>query len=67
MENEFLTTNDLFQRWGGKIAMSTIIQWRYLKRGPSYTKFGGKVLYKLSDIVKFEHGDANIPILEEEN
>lgn len=63
---EFLTTADLYDRWHGKIKMSTIIQWRYLKRGPSYRKFGGKVLYSLEDVIRFEHGDTNFQILEEE-
>jgi hypothetical protein len=62
----FLTTADLYDRWNGKIKMSTIIQWRYLKRGPSYRKLGGKVLYAIEDVVKFEHGTSKFQIFEEE-
>jgi hypothetical protein len=46
--------------------MSTIIQWRYLKRGPSYRKLGGKVVYAVEDVVRFEHGDTKFTIFEEE-
>lgn len=64
--NNVLTTKDLYDRWQGKVKMATLIQWRYLKRGPQYYKIGSKVIYKLEDILRFEHGDARIPLLEEE-
>lgn len=68
INEEFLTTTDLYNRWQGKVKMGTIIQWRYLKRGPAYRKIGSKVIYMLEDVVKFEHGiDARFPIMEEEN
>jgi hypothetical protein len=66
-DNRVLSTRDLHDRWHGKIKMSTLIQWRYLKRGPAYRKLGSKVVYRLEDVLRFEHGDARIPLLNEES
>lgn len=33
----------------------TLSNWRVQGRGPRYIKFGGKILYPLSEIETFEH------------
>lgn len=50
----YLTVDDLYHRWSGKVKKSTLNQWRYLKKGPVFTKIGGKVLYKEEDVRVFE-------------
>ena len=50
----YLTVDDLYHRWSGKVKKSTLNQWRYLKKGPAFTKIGGKVLYKEEDVRIFE-------------
>lgn len=53
-KTNYLTVDDLFNRWSGKIKKSTLNQWRYLRKGPKFIKVGGKVLYKEDDVRIFE-------------
>ena len=54
----FLTATELSDRWKGSVAVGTLNNWRYLGAGLPYIKIGeGKnsaVLYRLSDIVRYE-------------
>lgn len=50
----FLTTKEVSARWGGRIAVRTLNNWRTGGNGPPYVKIGGAVLYKLVDILKWE-------------
>lgn len=58
-----LTANQLAERWKGVISKRTIDDWRQKGRGPKYFKIGKSktclVLYKLSDVKKFEKGYFN--------
>lgn len=47
-----LDVNMLAERWG--MAPGTLDHWRRYGKGPLYLKIGGKVLYRLSDVVAFE-------------
>ncbi len=48
----FLNTKELAQRWGMK--PETLKQWRSMGKGPNFFKIGGRVAYRLEDIIKFE-------------
>lgn len=37
-----------------KISENTLAGWRRKNTGPNYKKFGGKVLYLLEDLIKYE-------------
>lgn len=50
----FLTPEELSSRWGGRIAVRTLNNWRTTGNGPPFTKIGGAVLYKLDDLEKWE-------------
>lgn len=52
--NSYLTVDDLYSRWSGKVKKSTLNQWRYLKKGPKFLKVGGKILYREEDVRVFE-------------
>ena len=56
-----LTQNDLAKRWNKSV--HTIERYRCDGTGPVYLKIGGKVLYRLVDIERFEsenlHARAN--------
>ncbi len=54
MSKEFLTINELVDRWGGIVAPQTLAGWRSKKYGPKYTKIGKQILYKITDIEKWE-------------
>ncbi|WP_347264738.1 DNA-binding protein [Nitrobacter sp.] len=43
---------DLSRRW--KISPRTLERWRWLRQGPRYLKVGGRVIYRLEDIIAFE-------------
>lgn len=55
MENQVrhLTQRELAQRWSKSEA--TIERYRCDGVGPPYLKIGGKILYRLEDILQFEN------------
>lgn len=52
MNTIHLTSEELAARWDVK--ESTVGQWRWFGKGPSYLKLGTLVLYRIKDIEKFE-------------
>ncbi|WP_441280655.1 helix-turn-helix domain-containing protein [Tardiphaga sp. 862_B3_N1_1] len=50
----FLTPNELSNRWGGRINVRTLANWRTTGSGPPFTKIGGAVLYKEEALEKWE-------------
>lgn len=50
----FLSPQQLSERWGGRIKVRTLHNWRTSGGGPPFTKIGGAVLYKLDDVEKWE-------------
>ena len=52
-EKIFLDQNELAKRWIR--SPRTLENWRTKGTGPAYTKIGGKVLYRLSDIEEIEN------------
>lgn len=51
---EFLTPYELHKRWARAISLKTLANWRSLRFGPPYAKVGGRVLYKIADVVDWE-------------
>ena len=51
---EFLTPLELSRRWKGMIGIGTLANWRAARKGPRYVKVGGRVLYKLDDVLEWE-------------
>lgn len=43
---------ELSRRW--KLSPRTLERWRWLGQGPRYLKVGGRVIYRLEDIIEFE-------------
>ena len=43
---------DLARRWS--LSVRTLERWRYLNQGPAFLKLGGRVLYRITDIERFE-------------
>ncbi len=48
----YLSARELANRW--RIPLSTLRQWRWLKKGPPFRKAEGQTLYYLKDIEAFE-------------
>lgn len=52
MSSPNLTAKELAERWG--LRPPTLRQWRWYDKGPKHFKVGGRVLYHLEEIEKFE-------------
>ncbi|GJE46130.1 DNA-binding protein [Methylobacterium soli] len=50
----FLTPKELSERWSGSICVRTLANWRTMGNGPRYTKMGGRVVYRLTDVEEWE-------------
>lgn len=44
------------------VAEKTLRQWRYLKTGPKFTKAGGRIRYRWSDVEKYLDGDRGAKV-----
>jgi hypothetical protein len=47
-----LDQRDLATRW--RLSPRTLERWRWLKLGPAYVKVGGRVVYRLEDVLAYE-------------
>ena len=54
--NKYFTDIELSKRWGEKISVQTIRNWRTAKvnKGPAFVKFGGRVLYPADGVEDYE-------------
>lgn len=50
----YLTPKELALRWKGTITEKTLANWRSQGDGPTYTKIGGRVMYRVVDVLKWE-------------
>ena len=51
----FLSQRELLQRWN--ISKRTLVKWREYGTGPNYCKIGGKVRYKLCEVLRYEQAN----------
>ena len=49
---------ELSRRWG--ISPNTLARWRWIRRGVSWVKVGGKVVYRLEDVEAFERANLHL-------
>jgi hypothetical protein len=49
---QHLNQSVLAERWS--ISVRTLEQWRWQGRGPRYLKIGGRVVYRLEDVLAYE-------------
>ncbi len=52
VQNLFIDQLQLARRW--KLSPRTLERWRWIGSGPSYTKIGRRVVYRLVDVERFE-------------
>ncbi len=52
MSTQHLNQSQLAERWN--ISPRTLERWRWLKQGPRFLKIGGRVIYRVEDIQRFE-------------
>lgn len=53
-EKKFLTPQELSERWGGRINVRTMANWRSQGCGPPFCKIGGAVLYDRDKVEQWE-------------
>jgi hypothetical protein len=49
-----ITPDALAERWQGQVRLATLSTWRSRGLGPRFVKVGGRVLYRLADVVEYE-------------
>ncbi|WP_443698627.1 helix-turn-helix domain-containing protein [Pseudomonas sp.] len=54
-EPKFMSPQELSDRWGGRISVRTLANWRTQGSGPAFTKIGGAVLYSRDKLVEYEN------------
>jgi Helix-turn-helix domain len=55
VEEIFLTPREVSERYGEQVTTRTLSNWRWAGKGPEFFKIGGKILYKLSDLERWEN------------
>ena len=51
-EAQYATPEELIKIFRG-LSIGSLANWRAAKRGPKYSKFGRRVVYKISDVENF--------------
>lgn len=51
---EYLSPKDLCDRWGRRVTEKTLSNWRLQGLGPVWTKIGGRIAYRIDDVVAYE-------------
>ncbi|KWA45808.1 hypothetical protein WL27_05360 [Burkholderia multivorans] len=54
MTKLYLTPAEVSQRYGGRIAIGTLANWRSAGTGPTFSRIGGRILYRLDALVEWE-------------
>lgn len=57
---EFLTTEEVVNRYRGMISYGTLCNWRSLGQGPAYLKAGKIVLYPTDSLLEWEERNMKI-------
>jgi hypothetical protein len=52
--DEYLTPEELADRYKGIITTKTLANWRSAGIGPAYTRVGGRILYAVCDVLHWE-------------
>ena len=54
MSKQYLTQDEVAERYRGLISVRTLANWRSLRIGPKYTKVGKTVLYSENELDKWD-------------
>lgn len=50
----FFSPEELAARYGGKITVRTLANWRSYGASPPFTKIGGRILYPVNEVLEWE-------------
>jgi len=59
MATHHLNQIELARRW--RMSPRTLERWRWQKIGPAYLRIGGRIVYQLEDVQKFEADRRRAP------
>jgi hypothetical protein len=51
---QLLTSDEVVRRYRDQITVKTLSNWRSAGQGPAYVKIGGRVLYPVADLERWE-------------
>ncbi len=51
---EYLTPQELVDRYRNTISLGTLANWRSSGRGPEFVRLGGRVVYRVEDVLAWE-------------
>lgn len=60
MSGQYLTPRELSDRYKGRISERTLANWRSTRKGPKFTKIGGRVLYSASAVAEWEEARVKL-------
>lgn len=49
-----MTPAEVSQRYNGRVTVRTLANWRWAGTGPKFTRVGGRILYDINELVKWE-------------
>ncbi len=52
--SELLSVDEVVARYKGKVTKGTLANWRSSRKGPSYVKLLGRIMYPLDELQKWE-------------
>lgn len=53
-QTKYLTPQEVVDRYGGRITVRTLANWRCAGTSPPYTKIGGRVMYPIDQLLEWE-------------
>lgn len=54
MGSQYLTSEEVVERFKSRITVRTLANWRSQGISPPYTKLNGRILYPLDELLKWE-------------
>lgn len=51
---EYITPDQLVERWKGAVTTGTLANWRSQGRGPAFTRIAKRVRYRVVDVLAYE-------------
>ena len=54
VSTKYLTPAEVAARFGGRISVRTLANWRWSGTGPKFTRVGGRILYGIEELADWE-------------
>ncbi|HEF4739711.1 helix-turn-helix domain-containing protein [Burkholderia multivorans] len=54
MNARYITPQQVSERYGNRISVRTLANWRWAGTGPRFCRVGGRILYNVDDLAEWE-------------